>query len=79
MIVCSFSDWKTPLDEAPKNLKGAKLHKWLLTNLKYRNRISVWEIDANMRVCRTLMYLKHIGKISFTNDYEYPYTGIKIN
>lgn len=79
MILCSFSDWKQPLNEAPRTLKGAKLHKWLLRNIKDRPRISVWEIDSNIKVCRALMYLKRIGKISFTKEHKYPYTGIKIN
>lgn len=79
MIICSFSDFSKPLDVAPRNLKGAKLHSYLLKQLKSRKRVSVWEIDTNMDVCKALMFLKRIGKISFTKEYDYPHVGIKIN
>lgn len=78
MIICSFSDWHKPLDEAPRHLKGAALHKWLLKSIKVRDRVSCWEIDSNRKVCNALMFLKKIGKITFTNKYDYPYTSIEI-
>ena len=78
MIVCSFSDFYTPLDEAPKSLKGKKLHHWIIKNLKGRKRVSVWEIDGNIRVCKALMYLVRIGKVRFNNDYDYPYQGVSV-
>ena len=78
MIVCSFSDFYIPLDEAPKSLKGKKLHQWIIKNLKGRKRVSVWEIEGNFRVCRTIMYLVKIGKIKFNNDYDYPYQGVSV-
>lgn len=79
MIITSYSDWNKPLDECPKNLKGKGQHRWLLNNLRRRNRISCWEIDTNWRVCRSLMYLKRIGKIKLNGKaYDYPYVGVSV-
>ena len=78
MIICSFSDFNKPLNEAPKSLKGKTLHDWIMKNLKDRNRISVWEIDDNTKVCRAFMYLVKIGKIKLNNKYDYPYQGLQV-
>lgn len=76
---CSFSDWNTPLDTAPKCLKGKSLHKWILRNLKNRNRISCWELEENYKVCKTMMFLERIGKIKMDIvNHDYPYIGVKV-
>ena len=79
MIVTSFSDFHQGLEDCPKRLKGKSRHKWLLHNLKNRTRISCFEIDSDMDVCMSLMYLKKIGKISMNGkDTPYPYVGIEL-
>ena len=79
MIITSFSDFNKPLNEAPKNLKGKKLHNWLIKQLKHRDRVCVWEIDYNMKVCRALMFLVKIGKLRFDKSTtDYPYTKIVV-
>lgn len=78
MIICSFSDFNTPLNEAPSKLKGAKLHKWVIKNLLGRKRISCWEIGDNIKVCKVLMWMQSTGKIKFTDGYNYPYVGVEV-
>lgn len=79
MIVTSFSDFRQPIDEAPRHLKGRKLHQWLLRNLRNRNRVSVFELSESQRVANAMMFLNRIGKIKLDNKaYEYPYVGIEI-
>ena len=79
MIITSLTDFNVGLDEYPKHLKGKKLHKWILNNLKHRKRVSCFEIDADLRMARTVMFLNRIGKITFNEDFEYPYTGVTVN
>lgn len=77
--LCSFSDFQIPLNEYPKKLKGKKLHEWIIKQLKHRTRISTCEIDYDLRMCRTLMYLDRIGKIKLDNRaYKYPYVGVSV-
>ena len=77
--ITSFSDWNTPLDEYPKHLKGRRLHKWIIKNLSSRKRISVWEIDCDIRMLRTLMFLQKIKRIELDSSaHEYPYIGVKV-
>ncbi|CAH7388181.1 hypothetical protein VCHA53O466_50008 [Vibrio chagasii] len=79
MIVCSFSDFQIPLDEYPKKLKGKRLHDWIIRQLRGRERISCFEIDSDLRMCRTLMFLDRIGKITISSKaHAYPYVGIKV-
>lgn len=79
VFITSYSDFNLPLDCAPKRLKGKKLHDWLIRQLSQRERVSTFEIDSDMRVCRTLMYLQRIGKIKLdSKKYGYPYVGVTV-
>ena len=78
MIITSFSDFKQPLDEYPKHLKGKRLHNWILKNLKGRKRISVWELDCTQRMVRAMLYLDKIKKVSLDYSLQYPYIGVKL-
>lgn len=80
MFITSYTDFNTGLDEAPKKLKGRSLHNWILKNLKSRERISTFELEANYRVCRTVMFLVKLGKINLNSkNYTYPYIGVTVN
>lgn len=76
MFICSFSDHYQSLDEAPKRLRGKKLHTWMLKNMKNRKRVSCFEITEHQHIARTFMYLVRIGKIKLTEEYDYPHQGI---
>ena len=77
MFVTSFSDFHQSLDEYPKGLKGVKLHKWILSNLRKRERVSCFEIQEDWRMCRTFMFLVRGGKIKLSNEgHHYPYSGV---
>lgn len=78
MIICSFTDHFVGLNEVPKTLKGKQLHKWILNNLKYRDRISCFELsEMPLRSVKAFMYLERIGKFKTDNKkFGFPYLAI---
>lgn len=79
MIICSFSEFKQEVHEAPRKLKGKKLHRWLLNCLSNRTTITDWELTENMKICKTILYLERIGKIKLgSKNLGYPYISVEV-
>ena len=79
MFITSYSDFKIPLNEYPKKLKGKSLHTWIIKSLKNRNRISIWELQENRRMLRTVLFLESLGRIKlFNQGHSYPYIGVSV-
>lgn len=83
MFITSYSEFKVPLDEVPKNLKGKALHRWFMKHLQGRRRLSCFELSemacVNMDAYRAFKYLESIGRFKTSvKDIQYPWISIEI-
>lgn len=82
MFITSYSEFRIPLDEVPKTLKGKALHKWFMKHLQGRKRLSCFELSemayVNMDAYRAFKYLESIGRFK-TEPLQYPWVSVEIN